>query len=187
MGASSSVFTNEELQEYSELTFFSKKEVIHVFEKFVELDPEILANRKGYRLSMEKVCQMPELKVNPFSDRICRVFSTSESFDGSLSFEDFLDMMSVFSDQAPKGLKVEYAFKVYDFNEDDLLDTEDIEMIVTRLTGSAGALEENEMEQLLMNLMQEADLDDDGQLSYAEFEHVISKSPDFLNSFKIRL
>lgn len=28
--------------------------------------------------------------------------------------------------------------------------------------------------------MQEADLDDDGQLSYAEFEHVISKSPDFL-------
>lgn len=28
--------------------------------------------------------------------------------------------------------------------------------------------------------MQEADLDDDQQLSFAEFEHVISKSPDFL-------
>ena len=48
-----------------------------------------------------------------FSERICRVFSTSENLDGSLSFDDFVDMMSVFSDQAPKTLKVEYAFKVY--------------------------------------------------------------------------
>ena len=28
--------------------------------------------------------------------------------------------------------------------------------------------------------MKEADLDNDGKLSFAEFEHVISKSPDFL-------
>ena len=41
------------------------------------------------------------------------MFSTSENLDGSLSFDDFLDMMSVFSDDAPKSLKVEYAFKVY--------------------------------------------------------------------------
>lgn len=47
------------------------------------------------------------------SERICRVFSTSEDQDGGLSFDDFLDMMSVFSDEAPKSLKVEYAFKVY--------------------------------------------------------------------------
>ena len=52
-----------------------------------------------------------------FRDRICDVFSTSERLDGSLSFEDFLDMMSAFSDDAPKNLKAEYAFKVYgEFN-----------------------------------------------------------------------
>jgi len=33
---------------------------------------------------------------------------------------------------------------------------------------------------LMFQIMLEADLDDDQQLSYAEFEHVISKSPDFL-------
>ena len=48
-----------------------------------------------------------------FRDRICQVFSTSEEEDGSISFEDFLDMMSVFSDDAPSNLKAEYAFKVY--------------------------------------------------------------------------
>lgn len=30
-----------------------------------------------------------------------------------MTFEDFLDMMSVFSDGAPKNVKVEYAFRIY--------------------------------------------------------------------------
>ena len=51
-----------------------------------------------------------KLQVNPFRDQICKVFSSSG--DG-LTFEDFLDMMSVFSDAAPKNVKVEYAFRVY--------------------------------------------------------------------------
>ena len=42
---------------------------------------------KGMSLSMQ---------VNPFKDRICKVFSSSK--DGELTFEDFLDMMSVFSE-----------------------------------------------------------------------------------------
>ncbi len=50
-------------------------------------------------------------QVNPFKDRICDVFSSSD--DGDMTFEDFLDMMSVFSDNAPKNVKVEYAFRIY--------------------------------------------------------------------------
>ena len=48
---------------------------------------------------------------NPFRDRIVKVFSSSN--DGQMTFEDFLDMMSVFSDNAPKSVKVEYAFRIY--------------------------------------------------------------------------
>ena len=50
-------------------------------------------------------------QVNPFRDRICRVFSSDDT--GAMTFEDFLDMMSVFSDNAPKNVKVEYAFRIY--------------------------------------------------------------------------
>lgn len=32
---------------------------------------------------------------------------------GNLSFEDFLDALSVFSEQAPRDIKVFYAFKIY--------------------------------------------------------------------------
>ena len=51
------------------------------------------------------------LQENPFRDRIVKVFSSSN--DGQMTFEDFLDMMSVFSDNAPKSVKVEYAFRIY--------------------------------------------------------------------------
>lgn len=52
-------------------------------------------------------------KVNPFKERIVKVFSSSTSGDDSMTFEDFLDMMSVFSDNAPLSIKIEYAFRIY--------------------------------------------------------------------------
>jgi hypothetical protein len=60
---------------------------------------------------MSKILQYPELRVNPFGDRICRIFSSSH--DGDCTFEDFLDMMSVFSEEAPKAVKAEHAFRIF--------------------------------------------------------------------------
>eukprot|EP00045_Choanoeca_perplexa_P006499 m.55670 g.55670 ORF g.55670 m.55670 type:complete len:60 (+) comp13658_c0_seq22:535-714(+) len=36
-------------------------------------------------------------------------------------------------------------------------------------------------------VLEEADLDSDRRISYVEFDHVISRSPDFINTFRIRL
>uniref|UniRef100_A0A0B7BLS8 EF-hand domain-containing protein n=2 Tax=Arion vulgaris TaxID=1028688 RepID=A0A0B7BLS8_9EUPU len=103
-----------------------------------------------------------------------------------MTFEDFLDMISVFSDGAPKNVKVEYAFRVYDFDGDDLISDSDLKMVIDRLVGES-KLTNDEMQQLIDNIMEEADLDDDKTLSFAEFEHVISKAPDFIKSFHITL
>ena len=48
-----------------------------------------------------------------------------------MSFEDFLDMASVFSVHAPRSVKIEYAFRVYDFNQDDHLCRDDIRKVVS--------------------------------------------------------
>ena len=184
MGASESAFTVRELQDYKELTYFTEKEILHVYKRFFLLDPKRIAADKNVRIKKELVMDLPELKINPFRDRICEVFSSSQ--DGNMTFEDFLDMMSVFSDSAPKSVKVEYAFRIYDFDGDDLISIGDIQEIINRLTGEQ-KLEEEDMKQLVENIFEEADLDDDDCLSFAEFEHVISKAPDFANSFRIRL
>jgi calcium and integrin-binding protein 1 len=184
MGASHSVFTETELDDYQELTFFSKKEILHVHKRFHLLDPDAVRADKNARLPMSTILELPELKENPFKDRICKVFSSNE--DGSLQFEDFLDMMSVFSDAAPKSVKSEYAFQIYDFDDDDFISSADLREVVNRLTGEQ-QLSDADMQQLIDNVLAESDLDDDDALSFAEFEHVISKSPDFINSFRIRL
>lgn len=80
-------------------------------QKFKALAPEKVGHNKNAKLPMNKILQYPELKVNPFGDRICRIFSSSQ--DGDCTFEDFLDMMSVFSENAPKAVKAEHAFRIF--------------------------------------------------------------------------
>ncbi|RDD43295.1 Calcium and integrin-binding protein 1 [Trichoplax sp. H2] len=187
MGGQQSVFTEEELQDYKDLTYLSKKDIIRAHKRWVALAPEMLENDIRATLSAETLLNdLPELRVNPFADRLCKVFSSSESNDGSLCFDDFIDMMSVFSERAPKALKIEYAFRVYDFNDDDLIDIADLTELVSRLCGES-ELNQEDIENLISKIFQEADLDNDSMLTFAEFEHVISKSPDFENTFRIRL
>lgn len=78
-----------------------------------------------------------------------------------------------------------------------MLSRQDLREVVIRLCqgintqlsngGGDNSLTNEEMDDLLDKLFAEGDLDRDGQLSYSEFEHVISKVPDFANSFRIRL
>ncbi|XP_058523416.1 calcium and integrin-binding family member 4 isoform X2 [Ochotona princeps] len=119
-------------------------------------------------------------EVNPFRDRICRVFS----HNGVFSFEDVLGMASVFSEQACPSLKIEYAFRIYDFNENGFIDEEDLQRIILRLLNSADVSEDLLID-LTHHVLKESDLDNDNMLSFSEFEHAMAKSPDFMNSFRI--
>lgn len=118
---------------------------------------------------MNKILQYPELRVNPFGDRICKVFSSN---NGEISFEDFLDMMSVFSDAAPKSVKAEHAFRIFgwffgitwkgcliyelwtilfflDFDGDDMIGKNDLKQVIQRLTGYNNALSDSDIDQLI--------------------------------------
>ncbi|KAL1123740.1 hypothetical protein AAG570_001513 [Ranatra chinensis] len=175
-------YSNAHVFILQDLTYFTKKEVLHAHQRFKALAPEKVGHNKNAKLPMNKVLQFSELRVNPFGDRICRVFSSSH--DGDCTFEDFLDMMSVFSDATPKSVKAEHAFRIFDFDGDDMLGVSDLREVIDRLT--TGRLQQQqqrltdaEMSHLIQTMLAEADLDDDGALSFAEFEHVIDKSPDF--------
>ena len=84
--------------------------------------------------SVLQLCNLfPSLQENPFRKRICHVFSSDDSgslvslhlanmiesanddpiFDLLQSFDEFLLMFSVFSEKAPREMKVHYAFKIY--------------------------------------------------------------------------
>ncbi|XP_073647625.1 calcium and integrin-binding family member 4 isoform X2 [Tursiops truncatus] len=90
--------------------FRNYKAMQSIHDSFLKLCP----HGKYYKeatLTMDQVSSLPALRVNPFRDRICRVFSHDDAF----SFEDVRGTASVFSEQACPSLKIEYAFRIYDF------------------------------------------------------------------------
>uniref|UniRef100_A0A3Q3WXH3 EF-hand domain-containing protein n=1 Tax=Mola mola TaxID=94237 RepID=A0A3Q3WXH3_MOLML len=173
-----------------ELTFLTKQEILLAHKRFTELLSKEERELPNTRL-IEAVLTVTS---NPFRKRICHVFSTSEENDGSLTFEDFLDLLSAFSDSATLEIKSHYAFRIFDFDDDGTLDCGDLEKLVNCLTGETDEtrLTEAEMGQLINNvsslcILEESDIDKDGTVNLSEFQHVISRSPDFVSSFKIVL
>lgn len=118
--------------------------------KFRALAPEKVGHNKNAKLPMSKLLQYPELKFNPFGDRICVIFSARS--DGECTFEDFLDMMSVFSEESPKCVKAEHAFRIFDFDGDDMLGVEDLKLTIGRLVG-ADKLSEEDRNLLIENIL----------------------------------
>nr|XP_012319263.1 calcium and integrin-binding protein 1 isoform X1 [Aotus nancymaae] len=183
MGGSGSRLSKELLAEYQDLTFLTKQEILLAHRRFCELLPQeqqsVEASLRA-QVSFERILSLPELKANPFKERICRVFSTSPTRD-RLSFEDFLDLLSVFSDTATPDIKSHYAFRIFDFDDDGTLNREDLSQLVNCLTGESEdtRLSASEMKQLIDNILEESDIDRDGTINLSEFQHVISRSPDF--------
>ena len=65
-----------------------------------------------------------------------------------------------------------------DFNTDNFICKEDLELTLARLTKSE--LDEDEVVLVCDKVIEDADLDGDGKLGFADFEDMIAKAPDFL-------
>lgn len=142
---------------------------------------------------------------------MCIVFSQDGT--GDLQFEDFLDMMSVFSEQATRDVKASYAFRIYgieppliatvtlaiqqrhmllilpaglDYDGDGYIGREDLVNTLTALCG-VDELSKEEVDEVATKILVEADLDGDERLSYVEFDNVVARAPDFVNSFRVRI
>ena len=82
MGNSNSAFTGKELDEYQDLTYLTKKEIINVFNRFCALAEsdedrkQITRDKRGFYLDKDAMEQLEELQVNPFRTRILQGKST---------------------------------------------------------------------------------------------------------------
>ncbi|XP_043541103.1 gap junction protein alpha 10 b isoform X4 [Chiloscyllium plagiosum] len=114
-----------------------------VHQKFLQLADEVI-DYKTQHITSEQVSSIPAIKVNPFKDQICKVFSRNEQ--GLFSFEDFLEMISTFSENASLAVKIDYAFRIYDLNGNNYIDQEDIRHIIFRLTN--GSMDEADISTL---------------------------------------
>lgn len=56
----------------------------------------------------------------------------------------------------------------------------DIKKVIQCLIGEHNSFSNNDVKRLVQKIFEEVDFDDDGALSFSEFEHVTDMCPDFV-------
>jgi len=102
-----------------------------------------------------------------------------------MTFDDFLDLHSVFNNQAPEGLKIAYLFKIYDIDGDSKLNRDDLKVVLSMITDST--LEEDEKSKIIDKVFQESNWNGDDAIDFYEFEQILIRAPYFLRTLNIRI
>jgi len=63
-----------------------------------------------------------------------------------------------------------------------MLGVGDIKKVIQCLIGEQNVFNDNDLKRLVHKIFEEVDFDDDGALSFSEFEHVTDMCPDFVKS-----
>ncbi|KAL3285987.1 hypothetical protein HHI36_000501 [Cryptolaemus montrouzieri] len=190
MGTTSSItiFTEELLDEYTTLTYLNRAEILTLYNTFQSLGLDQIENLdKRYPAEEIEEC-FPQLKCNPFKDRIFRVFSSRK--DGQLSFEDMLDLYSVMSYKCPDKVKSLWAFRIFDYDEDGALGEKDLMVVIDKLTQSEKTGHEIDVENkkhIIKVLFEELDLESNGSIGQIQFQHAMRNVPEFAHSFSFRV
>ncbi|RNA17142.1 calcium and integrin-binding 1-like [Brachionus plicatilis] len=180
MGSNHSAFQSEEnkakLAEYQKFTYLKTYEIFKCYEAFEKVAKKPRGKFEDWTIDEEKFREFDQFKNNPFLDRIFEVFSNG---DGAMSFEHYLNMMSVFSDSCPTDVKAKYAFRIYDFKNSHHLDQEDIGSLIEKITVKQN-FSEDFKNIIIKKIFEEADIDGNDQISLEEFNHIANKySNDF--------
>jgi|EP00769_Ergobibamus_cyprinoides_P000108 Ca2+-binding EF-hand superfamily protein len=179
-------FTPEELDHLQSISFFSKRDIINVYKRFRGLSKARRSDdttKVAARVSAAQVQTMPEMRFNPFTKRLCEMFSVDGT--GNLTFENFLLLFSCMSPGAHQDIKEQTAFRMYDFDNDGVLGAEDIRRTVKLLT--AGRTPVDDVEVIVARVLQENDADGSGHIDFDEITKVLERSTDFLSFFSISI
>lgn len=80
------------------------------FSRLARIDPNDNISVKTARINKRQLKILPHIENNPFVEHLFRVFASEAN---KMSLDDFINMISVFSDAAPVAIKSRYAFRVY--------------------------------------------------------------------------
>ncbi|XP_072942671.1 calcium and integrin-binding protein 1-like [Epargyreus clarus] len=182
--------TEDVLEELCTLTYLHKGEILDIMKKFYSIDPEKLEANYHHRFPKQDLLKkFGVLRNNPFQDRLFQVFSSKN--DDCFSFEDLIDLCSAMSSECPPEVKAQWAFKIFDLDNDNQISERDIAEILDRLTwdsnNRANFLDKETKEQIAKGILQEINLDNSGSISVSEFKLIMTRLPEFHSSFYFRL
>ena len=106
---------------------------------------------------------MRSMGQNPTEDEVLNlVIEYDINGDGTIDFEEFMEMMKKQSKDHDNSAELREAFKIFDRDGNGFIDAEELKRVVTQYGAKLSQEEAGE-------LLREADQDGDGKLDYNEF------------------
>merc|ERR1712066_363171 len=186
----------EEINEITAETGFTKQQIERLYARFTSLDKQ----NHGY-LTREDFLRIPELAINPLGDRIVHAFfwdnakksdsnnrfpNDEPNMDGTnerVNFPDFVRVLAHFrplkKDSDNNKLngreeKLRFAFRMYDLDGDDLISKEELLAVLTMMVGAN--ICEEQLVSIAERTIMEADSDKDNLISFEEFKNVLART-----------
>ena len=141
-------------------TFFTQEEINKIYQRFKKLDKD-----GNDELTPEEFLDIPALTNNPLVHRVIKVFDKNK--DGKISFLEFLGGLATLSTGANDEEKLKFVFKVYDFDDDEVISNGDLFKVLKMMVGNN--LSEVQLQQLVDRTIINADKDKDGVINFEEF------------------
>ncbi|KAL0488271.1 serine/threonine-protein phosphatase 2B regulatory subunit [Acrasis kona] len=177
MGTNSSSLRPEEIEEMQKGTNFNQKEIKRLYKRFKKLDKD-----GNGCITSDEFFMIPELAVNPLVKRVISIFDSNG--DDSVNFKEFITALSVFNSRGDKNAKLEFAFKVYDIDNDGFISNGELFKVLKMMVGNN--LSDIQLQQIVDKTILEADEDGDGKISFQEFAKVLTHT-DLDNKMTVRV
>ena len=94
-----------------------------------------------------------------------------EDGGGDVDFQEFVSGLSAFSSKGNKEQKLQFAFKVYDIDRDGYISNGELFIVLKMMVGNN--LKDQQLQQIVDKTIMEADLDQDGRISFEEFKKMV--------------
>lgn len=154
------------------IDFLSKADIEKLYAHFLKLD----SDGNGL-ISRTEFLSIPAIRSNPLAPRLLSLFDENE--DGDVSFEEFMNVLAVFSSRGDKKAKLRLAFAVYDIDKDGFISPGELFISLKHMCGDH--LSDTQLQQVVDKTIRDADEDGDGRVSFVEFaKTVLDRNHEFI-------
>ncbi|KAJ5980033.1 Calcineurin Ca2+-binding regulatory subunit CnaB [Penicillium waksmanii] len=143
---------------------FDRDEVDRLRKRFMKLDKD-----GSGTIDRDEFLSLPQVSSNPLATRMIAIFD--EDGGGDVDFQEFVTGLSAFSSKGNKREKLRFAFKVYDIDRDGYISNGELFIVLKMMVGNN--LKDVQLQQIVDKTIMEADKDQDGRISFEEFQDMV--------------
>mmetsp|Transcript_11092 Transcript_11092/g.13862 ORF Transcript_11092/g.13862 Transcript_11092/m.13862 type:complete len:184 (-) Transcript_11092:690-1241(-) len=150
----------DEVDDLVEFSGFTKHDVEKLYSRFRKLD------RQGVGfITRAELLKIPELAMNPLNNRVMIYFGGEDK--DRINFKEFVQYLSTFNKSATRVEKARAVFNIFDVDEDGYISSGELYDILKSMVDDN--IEDAQIKLIVARIIQEADEDLDGKLSFHEF------------------